>query len=62
MPQRGKNTQATFSAEEGAKMQMTPEEICRHYVQAAERKKDITILAELNETDDASIRAVLIDG
>ena len=43
-------------------MQMTPEEICRHYVQAADRKKDITILAELNETDDASIRAVLIDG
>lgn len=43
-------------------MQMTPEEICRHYVQAADRKKDITILAELNGTDDASIRAVLIDG
>lgn len=43
-------------------MQMTPEEICRHYVQAADRKKDITILAELNETDEASIRAVLIDG
>ena len=43
-------------------MQMTPEEICRHYVQAADRKKDITILAELNETDEASIRAVLIYG
>lgn len=43
-------------------MQMTPEEICRHYVQAADRKKDITILAELNVTDEASIRAVLIDG
>ena len=43
-------------------MQMTSEEICRHYVQAADRKKDITILAELNETDEASIRAVLIDG
>lgn len=43
-------------------MQMTSEEICRHYVQAADRKKDITVLAELNETDEASIRAVLIDG
>ena len=43
-------------------MQMTVEEICRHYAQADNKRKDITILAELNDTDTASIRAILIDG
>ena len=43
-------------------MQMTPEEICRHYGQASNKAKDIKILAELNGTDPASIRAILIDG
>lgn len=43
-------------------MNMTPEEICRHYSQAKNRRQDMTILADLNGTDRASIRAVLIDG
>lgn len=43
-------------------MTMTPEEICRHYQQAANKGKDIGVLADLNATDKASIRAVLIDG
>lgn len=43
-------------------MTMSPEEICRHYTQAANQKKDIQVLADLNGTDSASIRAVLIDG
>lgn len=43
-------------------MTMSPEEICRHYTQAANKSKDIQVLADLNATDKASIRAVLIDG
>lgn len=43
-------------------MTMSPEEICRHYTQAANKAKDIQVLADLNATDKASIRAVLIDG
>lgn len=43
-------------------MQMTAEEICRHYQQAANKRQDIGVLAELNATDKASIRAILIDG
>ena len=43
-------------------MTMSPEEICRHYAQAASKSKDIQVLADLNATDKASIRAVLIDG
>lgn len=43
-------------------MQMTPEEICRHYQQAKDKAHDIGVLAELNATDKASIRAILIDG
>ncbi len=42
-------------------MIMTPEEICRHYQQAKHPQQDITVLADLNGTDKASIRAVLID-
>lgn len=43
-------------------MIMTPEEIFRHYRQAQCKSKDITVLADLNATDKASIRALLIDG
>ena len=43
-------------------MQMTPEEICRHYGQASNKTKDIKVLADLNATDPASIRAILIEG
>ena len=42
-------------------MTMTHEEIVRHYQQAANQKQDIQVLADLNGTDTASIRAVLID-
>ncbi len=42
-------------------MIMTPEEICRHYQQAKHPQQDIAVLADLNGTDKASIRAVLID-
>ena len=43
-------------------MQMTAEEICRHYTQASNKSKDIHVLADLNATDTPSIRAVQIDG
>ena len=43
-------------------MQMTAEEICRHYTQASNKSKDIQVLADLNVTDKPSIRAILIDG
>ena len=43
-------------------MQMTAEEICRHYTQASNKSKDIQVLADLNATDKPSIRAILIDG
>ena len=43
-------------------MQMTAEEICRHYTQASNKSKDIQVLADLNATDKPSIRAVQIDG
>lgn len=43
-------------------MQMTAEEICRHYTQASNKSKDIQVLADLNATDKDSIRAILIDG
>ena len=42
-------------------MQMTAEEIVRHYQQAANKTKDVGVLAELNATDTASIKAILID-
>lgn len=42
-------------------MTMTAEEIVRHYNQAANKKGDITVLADLNLTDTASIRAILVD-
>lgn len=42
-------------------MDMTAEEIVRHYQQAKNKSADIKILAELNTTDTASIRAILID-
>lgn len=42
-------------------MTMTAEEIVRHYRQAANKKKDVLVLADLNGTDEASIKAVLID-
>lgn len=40
-------------------MTMTPEEIARHYVQAANKTKDIKILADLNCVSPSEIRAVL---
>ena len=40
-------------------MTMTPEEIARHYVQAANTTKDIKILADLNCVSPSEIRAVL---
>ncbi len=43
-------------------MEMINEEICRHYTQAADKKKDISILADLNTTNEAAIRAVLKKG
>jgi len=43
-------------------MEMTNEEICRHYTQAADRRKDISILADLNGTNTAAICAVLKKG
>ncbi len=43
-------------------MEMTNEEICRHYTQAADKRKDISILADLNITNEAAIRAVLKKG
>lgn len=42
-------------------MQMTADEICRSYKNAVDPKKQIGILAELNATDKASIKAILID-
>lgn len=42
-------------------MQMTPEEICRHFQLAKNKNNDIRVLADLNNTDRASIRAVLIE-
>jgi len=42
-------------------MEMTAEEIVRHYKQAENKRKDIGVLAELNATDTASIKAILID-
>lgn len=42
-------------------MQMTVEEIVRSYKSAADPKKQIGILAELNATDRGTIRAILID-
>ena len=42
-------------------MDMTREEIVRHYRQAADRKEDIKILAELNCTSRDVIRAILAD-
>ena len=42
-------------------MNMTAEEIVRHYRQAKDPKNDIQVLADLNGTDTASIRAILID-
>lgn len=34
-------------------MQMTAEEICRHYTQASNKSKDIQVLADLNATATA---------
>ena len=42
-------------------MQMTPEEIVRHYTHAANKHKDIKVLAELNMVTPAEIRAVLAE-
>lgn len=42
-------------------MQMSAEEIVRHYQQAKNKSADIGVLADLNSTDKASIRAVLAD-
>ena len=42
-------------------MQMTPEEIVRHYTQAANKHKDIKVLADLNMVTPAEIRAVLAE-
>ena len=42
-------------------MQMTADEIVRHYQEAKSKSKDISILADLNTTDRASIRAILVD-
>ena len=42
-------------------MQMTPEEIVRHYTQAANKHKDIRVLADLNTVTPAEIRAVLAE-
>ena len=43
-------------------MQMTKEEIIRHYQQAKNKDDDIQILAELNVTTTDEIRAILIEG
>ena len=43
-------------------MMMTAEEICRHYRQAADQKRDIQVLAELNLVSRDTIRAVLVEG
>lgn len=40
---------------------MTPEEIVRHYTQAANKHKDIKVLADLNMVTPAEIRAVLAE-
>ena len=42
-------------------MLMTNEEICRHYRLAKDKRNDIKVLADLNQTDQASIRALLCD-
>lgn len=42
-------------------MEMTHEDIVASYRQAKNKKSQIGVLAELNATDTASIRAVLID-
>lgn len=42
-------------------MQMTPEEIVRHYTHAANKHQDIKVLAELNMVTPAEIRAVLAE-
>lgn len=42
-------------------MNMTADEICRSYKNAVDPKKQVGILAELNATDKASIKAILID-
>lgn len=42
-------------------MEMTPAEIVRHYKEAANPKADIQVLADLNVTDAATIRAILIE-
>ena len=42
-------------------MNMTEDEICRSYKNAVDPKKQVGILAELNATDKASIKAILID-
>ena len=43
-------------------MQMTPEEIVRHYTHAANKHKDIKVLAELNMVTPAEIRAARLLG
>ena len=42
-------------------MQMTAEEIVRHYQQAKDKRNDLRLLADLNGTDTGSIKAILID-
>ena len=42
-------------------MQMTPEEIVRHYTHAANKHQDIKVLAELNMVTPAEIRSVLAE-
>ena len=43
-------------------MDMTAEEICRHYRMAKDKKGDIKVLADLNATNKDSIKAVLVAG
>ena len=42
-------------------MNMSNEEIVRHYRQAKDRDDDITVLADLNGTDRDTICTVLVD-